>query len=92
MNAKIVFAMLSLVILLVACGPKEVLPEPKLPMQPMKKAPSVVETTEAKTPTATAVDIETTSSEVDQLEDDFDFSEFDMLEADLAEIDNLELE
>ena len=93
MSSRIVFAVLTLAILLVACGPKEVMPEPRLPVQPVVKAPPlVVETVEAPSTDATVSDIEVATSEVDQLEEEFDFSELDMLDQDLNEIDNLDFE
>lgn len=75
MNAKIVLAVLSLLVLIAACAPKA---------QP---APApVVMTSEADVSS-----IETTNAQLDQLDKEFDTSSLDKLDQDLASVDNLDL-
>lgn len=61
------------------------------PAQETNPAMEVVET--ATTPdTEMAVNtIEQTSAQVDELSEEFDFTEFDQLDADLAAVDSMEL-
>jgi len=90
---KQVIAVLSLLLLLVACAPKtEVAPEPQItPPEPQP----VVKTEPVATPEPAddiVTDLETSSQEVDQLDSEFDLSDLDELDAQLAELDTLEFE
>jgi len=77
MDGKIVFAVLSVLLLLAACAPKAAAPKT------MPPAPAATE--------AAVSSIETTSNQVDQLDKEFDTSNIDKLDQDLASIDNLDL-
>jgi len=87
MNAKIVFAVLSVLLLLAACGPKPAAKAPVQVVQPPAKLPPA---TVPATSEAAVSNIETTSSQVDQLDKEFDTSSLDQLDKDLASIDNLD--
>lgn len=81
-------ALSVMLLLLAACG------KTAQPVQePMQKAPEVqIPPAAATAPTADAEinDIETTSAQIDQLDEEFDTSELDSLEADLAALDGLD--
>lgn len=84
MNAKLVFAAISVLLLLVACGQKTAMPETK----PAPIAPAAPVTVQA--PETAVNDIESSSAEVEQLTQEFDTSEIDTLDQDLAAIDSLD--
>jgi len=86
MNAKIVFAVLSVLLLLVACAPKAMPKAAPAPKAPAAMPPAM----EPATSDAAVSNIETTNSQVDQLDKEFDTSGFDSLDKDLASIDNLD--
>ena len=101
MKGKIVLVAIGLVLLLlVACGPKEapapveVIKEPPAKME--KKAPPVKETVEkaavaAPEEASEVSEIESSSVEIEELEEGFDTSVLDQLDQDLADLDNLDL-
>jgi outer membrane lipoprotein-sorting protein len=86
MNAKLVFAAISVLLLLVACGQKTAMPETKpAPIAPAPAAPVT-----AQAPETAVNDIESSSAEVEQLTQEFDTSGLDTLDQDLATIDSLD--
>ena len=82
MKWKLVLVAVSIAVLLVACGPKEVAQE--APEAPVVPQPVV-------TPDATVSDIESSVTEVAEIDVDLDTSELDQLEQDLAALDALDL-
>lgn len=85
MKTALVALSLALLIL-TACAQKTT------PMQPETPAIDTTATAQEAPDTEMAVNtIEQTSAQVDELSEEFDFTEFDQLDADLAAIDTLEL-
>ena len=93
MNIKIVFVMLSVLLLLTACG-KQAAPAPKTEAPPAQTAPETPPAVAAQPPAAedtTVSEIESSTQEVDQISKDLDTSGIDDIDVQLAEIDKLEL-
>lgn len=93
MNIKIVFVMLSVLLLLTACG-KQAAPAPKLEAPPAQTAPATPPAIAEQPPAAedtTVSEIESSTQEVDQISKDLDTSGIDSIDVELAEIDKLEL-
>ena len=87
MNSKLVFVVLSVLLLLSACAKPAEKPAAKPEGQPAEPAtapqPSAEDTT--------ASDIESSSAEVDAISNDLNTTAIDDIDKDLAEIDNLDL-
>ena len=87
MNAKIVFVMLSVLLLLTACAkPAEkpaAKPEAAPTPAPAEQPPAAEDTTVS--------DIESSTQEIEKISKDLDTAGIDDIDADLAEIDKLDL-
>ncbi|GEM_PF-2693206 len=102
MNAKIVFVMLSVLLLLTACGKQaapapqpEATPEPTPAPTPAPETAPAVEQPPAIEDAAedtTVSEIDSSTEAVDQLSKDLDTSVIDDIDVQLAELDKLELE
>lgn len=94
MKKSIVFVVLSILLLLVACTQKaQPMARPAAPApaaQPAKLPPVTAPAAMPATTDAAVSSIDTTSAQVDQLDKDFDTSGLDQTDQDLASIDKLD--
>jgi hypothetical protein len=93
MKKSIVFVMLGMLLLLVACTQKAqpmARPQAATAAQPAKLPPATAPAAMPATTDAAVSSIDTTSAQVDQLDKDFDTSGLDQTDQDLASIDNLD--
>lgn len=89
MNTKMVAIALSVLMLLTACGmQKETTVQKTMPEVQVEQ--TIQETTAE--PNGDVTQIESTSAEVDKLNEELDTSQFDQMDKELEQIDNLELD